>query len=257
MQVSKAIFTGHSTFLSRPVWKTVPWENDPLSKGPIDYLFDILCDTSVYLEDLRMTGDLEPARGHVLKAQVVDSINQLDVWWRYWLCAGGMTCEEVTIDVDTTMYTKDSKGVIYPTLLVYNSLGTAYTVCTYNATRMLLLEALQSLSYLQPHTATYESPHEPNDKVPLLGISSDVKGLAHEIFRSAEYLHTMSEQFMVSFSSMFIFDIAYSALEPQSREAKWLLSKLALPMRSMHSKNDGTYAKAITVLPTCRLLQPV
>jgi hypothetical protein len=254
------MFAGHSTFLSQPIWKTVPWEHNLLSKGPLDFLFDILCDIATYLEELRAPSDWkQQAHTFDLKRRVTASIEELNAWWQYWMPTKPLPCQEIPIDTETTLYTKDANGVIFPSILVYDELRTGYTVCTYNAARILLLEALEVLSqtpsHLKSHEYLSELNNDNNSQGPLLGISSDISGLAKEIFRSAEYLHTKSDMFMVSFTSMFIFDIAYSALDPNSREAKWLLSKLALPMRSMHGK--GERAKAITVLPTCRLLQPV
>jgi hypothetical protein len=199
-----------------------------------------------------------------LKRRVNASLEELNCWWQYWMPTDPAYCQEVFIDTETTLYTKDASGVIFPSILVYDELRTGYIVCTYNAARILLLEALKNASQPPPTLKSDEyismldnnnNNNNNNTQGPLLGISSDILGLAGEIFRSAEYLHTRSDDFMVSFKSMFIFDIAYSALDPESRKAKWLLSKLALPMRSMHGK--GQRANAITVLPTCRLLQPV
>jgi hypothetical protein len=198
-----------------------------------------------------------------LKRRVTASLEELNCWWQYWMASklgNPEFCQEILLDTETTLYTKDANGVIFPSILVYDGLRTGYTVCTYNAARILLLEAIVMLSQTPSPLNSNDylsmlNTNNNNNQGPLLGISSDVSGLAREIFRSAEYLHIKSDEFMVSFTSMFIFDIAYSALDPESREAKWLLSKLALPMRSMHGK--GERAKAITVLPTCRLLQPV
>ncbi|EPE32962.1 hypothetical protein GLAREA_05974 [Glarea lozoyensis ATCC 20868] len=256
LMVSKAIFAGHGTFLSQWIWKNVPWENDLTSKEPLDYLFDILCDITMYLEESRKQAGVKPVPSAELEAKVLASLQQLDTWWKYWIRLNPYPCREFAIDSDSTLYTKDAEGVIFPTILVYNGLNTAYTLCTYNATRMLLLKLQETFPRSHAHPTGFESPNDPHSQVPLLGLSSDYQGLAYEIFRSAEYLHVESDQFMVSFTSMFIFDIAYSALDPKSREAKWLLSKVSLPMRSMHGKGE-TFAKAITVLPTCQLLQPL
>jgi hypothetical protein len=267
--VLKAIFSGHGTFLSQPVWKTVPWENDPSSKEPSDYFVDILCDITVYNEEINTPGGLTGTRILDIKGRVFASLRDLNFWWKDWLQNNPEPCQEYPTKPEN-IFTKDASGIVFSTLLQYSGLGTAYTVCTYNATRILLLKILQRISEAEKQTfcpTSYNSvaesnlQEEPSNKqTPLLGISSDIEGLAHEIFRSIEYVNIQTQHFMTSFANFYLLDIAYSALDTRSREAEWFRSKISLPMRSGDEKRptvDGIITPPSsrfgqTILPSCR-----
>lgn len=64
---------------------------------------------------------------------------------------------------------------------------------------------------------------EPNP-LPLLGISTDARGLALEIFRSIEFCEHQSRKFMGTFCILFPILYAQQCLGPNSREGKWLAS---------------------------------
>jgi hypothetical protein len=238
------------------MWKTVPWENNPSSKEPMDYLIDILCDTASHLAEINEPNGMHLWQIFELKRRVVASLEELNCWWKAWLQSNPTPCREVSPDPkDTT--TKDASGFVFSTVLQYNDLWTPYSVCTYDATRILLLQILQRISQVEDQASyppNWNTSHEPspqeevNGKTPLLGLSSDIVGLSHEIFRSIEYLNRQAQQYMINMSGLFIFDVAYSALATDSREARWL--KISLRVGSVDEKR--TAVGAINVLPSCR-----
>jgi hypothetical protein len=84
-QIGKSIMSGTSIFLRDPLWKSVPWEDDPASKTPIDYLIDIGTDISEYnfiLSGLDGCTDNKQVEYLNLAAQVSRSIKDLNKWWR-------------------------------------------------------------------------------------------------------------------------------------------------------------------------------
>ncbi len=90
------------------------------------------------------------------------------------------------------------------------------------------------------------------DQGPLLGISPDTKRLAHEILRSMKYCYDKSQHFMGTFTCVFIFDVAYSCLDEDSREVTWLRAT-TLSQRSSVQGGLSTKGLAIKVLHSCQV----
>jgi len=218
--VSKAIITREKTFLSQPKWKTVPWEDDPQSKMPADYLIDILCDTAGILADVLQHGPAGSSECSGHRREIEGLLDHLNDWWREWSSTHSQSCQAVSPDPSITI-TKDSAGLIFPTLLWYDSIWTAQTVCLYDTARIILLTMWEILLRGLNVPLEVPMPTEPND-TPLLGISSDITGLAHEIIRSLEYCHEESWRFIGTFCVILPQDVAYSCLRPESREKKFL-----------------------------------
>ncbi|PQE10552.1 Fungal transcriptional regulatory N-terminal protein [Rutstroemia sp. NJR-2017a BVV2] len=261
--VSRALFSGHGTFLNQPIWKNVPWANDPASKEPLDYLVDILCDAAGYLSEINTPRGINANRVSVLEEEVQASIRTLDSWWKTWSRMYPHICREIPVTPEDAFMT-DSTGIVFATKMTYDNLWIAYTVCNYDVARILLLQILQRITeakesvFPPPFYGSIDSTqHEhlceavENKPSPLLGITSDIKGLAHEVFRSIDYINSQSRQFMVSFTSLFIFDVAYYALDARSREAQWLLYKIPLSPGFVSEKRSPV--RRIEFLPTCRL----
>lgn len=61
------------------------------------------------------------------------------------------------------------------------------------------------------------------NRTALLGITSDIKGLASEILRSLEYSYGKSRRFVSTFSFFFIQDVAYGCFDKGSKEAMWVI----------------------------------
>lgn len=212
MKVTKSIISRQSTFLRYQLWKTVPWEDDPVSKSAVDYLVDIGADTTEYIARIdiynsKSNQEVEYVR---LKSQVADSLEELNTWWHHWEAEQTRPASEVTSHQDTC-------GSSFHTLLEYDMLWTGFTVCYYDAMRILLL---QLWHMLQPYPGRNIILDIPN-RTALLGITSDTKSLACEILQSLKYCYGKFQRFIYTSSFLFIQDVAYGCFDQGSKEAVW------------------------------------
>ncbi|KFY71966.1 hypothetical protein V499_07861 [Pseudogymnoascus sp. VKM F-103] len=212
MLVTEAIITSRSTFLRCPLWKTVPWEDDPASKSPIDYLVDIGADITEYIAQAKIFNSKcnQGAENTNLKFQVASSLEELNTWWHHWEAEQTEPASELTSHQDTN-------ESIFHTLLEYDTLWTAFTVCYYDAIRILLL---QLWYILRPFPGPKIILDEPN-RTALLGITSNSERLAREILRSLKYCYRKSQRFIYTSSFLFIQDVAYGCFYQGSKEAAW------------------------------------
>lgn len=152
-----------------------------------------------------------------IKAQVATSLKELNTWWQQW----ETECAQSTKEVASSHATSEP---LFPTLLEFDTMWTAYTVLIYDTMRILLLQLwhkLQLVPHLNQSTKQNIILDMPNGTA-LLGISSDMKGLACEILRTLTYCYGQSRRIGSTFSFLFIQDVAYGCLDPGSREALWL-----------------------------------
>lgn len=219
LQVAKSIVSHQRIFLHDPIWKTVPWEDDPASKSEIDYLVDIGTDIAEYISQLKENrsssshGFLYPR----LRAQVAASLKELNNWWHQWEAEHTQAATEVT-----SHWTANE--LLFPTHLRYDTLWTAFTVCTYDAIRILLLQLWHTLQSFSSSIQTIDQEFVldvPNGTA-LVGISSDTKSLAREILRSLKYSYGESRRFIHTFNFLFIQDTAYGCFDEGSKEAIWI-----------------------------------
>lgn len=202
------------------IWKTVPWEDDPGTKMPAEYILDILSDVAGVLADSDRYSSLDHAGEDIeLSRRTQLLIEALNAWWRYWVDKHPAACQEHFPSLESTS-TRDSEGLLFPSLLRFSDVWDAHAVCLYNIARILLLHIWINLPQQSVPDATFLLD-EAND-TPLLGISSDIKGLAHEIVRAYEYCHDDSRRFVGTFCIILPQDIAYECLDPNSREARFL-----------------------------------
>ena len=113
---------------------------------------------------------------------------------------------------------------LFPTLLEHDMLQTAFMVCTYDAIRILLLQLWHMLQLFPNSIQTTGQVivlDMPN-RMALLGITSDTKGLACEILRSLKYCYGKSRRFIGTFTFLFIQDEAYGCFDQGSKEAIWV-----------------------------------
>ena len=212
LQVTESIIFGQSTFLRYPLWKTVPWEDDPTSKSAIDYLVDIGADITEYIAQIKKFGggNNDVAEYTLLKYQIAASFNELNTWWHHWEAEQTQPASEVTSHHDTS-------ESVFHTLLEYDTVWTAFTVCYYDAMRILLLQLRHILRLFPGPKIILDMPNP----TPLLGITSDTKGLAREILRSLKYCYGKSQRFIYTSSFLFIQDVAYGSFDEYSKEAVW------------------------------------
>ncbi|KFY20334.1 hypothetical protein V491_03798 [Pseudogymnoascus sp. VKM F-3775] len=209
MLVTKSIVSRQRTFLSDLLWKTVPWEDNLASKSVVDYLVDIGADIAEYCAQMTVF-DKSNLKYTPLKYQVAASLNELNTWWHHWEAEQTHHISEVTPHLDTS-------ETIFHTLLEYDTLWTAFTVCYYNAMRVLLL---QLWHMLEPYHGPDVILDVSNGTV-LLGITSDIKGLGCEILRSLKYCYGKFQRFIYTSSFLFIQDVAYGCFNKGSKEALW------------------------------------
>lgn len=220
IQVAKSIISRQHTFLHLPAWKTVPWEDHPSSKSAIDQLVDIGTDIAEYLSILQkyVTSDFDYGCGYSrLLVQVAESLGEINAWWLKWEVNNTHAATEVTPH-------RELGDTPFTSLLEYDRPFTAFAVCYYNAMRILLLQLWEMLSSPPKSMRTAERNAVldiPNPTV-LLGISSDIKGLACEILQSLPYSYEMSRRFVFTCSFLFIQDVAYGCFAQHSAEATWV-----------------------------------
>ena len=221
LQVAKSIVLRQSTFLRDPIWKLVPWEDDPTSKSSIDYLVDIGTDVAecfAQIKTYNSSKSKQEIENSKLRAQAAMSLEELNAWWRQ--------REEEHAQVVTVVASPRATGEpLFPTLLEYDMLWTAFAICTYNAIRILLLQLWNTLQLFPSSIQTTDQRvvlDMPN-RTALLGITSDTKGLACEILRSLTYCYGKSGRFISTFSFLFIQDVAYGCFDRDSKEAKWVV----------------------------------
>jgi hypothetical protein len=199
----------------------VPWEDEPTSKLAIDYLVDIGIDITEYLAQIKIYVSRESSHEQLefsqLRNQVATSLEELNAWWHQ------REAEHAQAATEVTSHQVISKP-LFPTLLEYDTPWTAFTVCIYDAIRILLL---QLWHMLQLFSNSFQSIDQgvvldmPN-RTALLGITSDTKGLASEILRSLTYCYRQSRRFISTFTFLFIQDVAYGCFDQNSQEAMWV-----------------------------------
>ncbi|RDW62344.1 hypothetical protein BP6252_11777 [Coleophoma cylindrospora] len=237
--LSQAICSRRKSFLARKIWKEVPWEDDLASKQPIDYLLDILCDISGLIEDIDRAERVGRAYEENLDQLIIQSFRDINKWWQQWEAHIADSCEEVTTDPKSTIMV-DEDGILFPTLFEYKNFFTAYTTCIYNAVRIQLLLLWEILTRAAPHTAEPQLGLDEPNNTPLLGITSDARGLAREIFQSLEYCHLQSKHHFGTFCLLFPVDFAYGSLGLNSRESRWLLGNNATEFARFGGYEPGT-----------------
>jgi hypothetical protein len=223
IQVAKAIISGETTFLQNPVWKNVPWEDDPASKSAIDYLVDIGADIAEYLAIIKIYNNSKINQQLAftqLRAQVAASLEELNTWWYQWEANHPQAATEVP------SYQSTSEP-LFPTLLEYDILRSAYTVCTHNTMRILLLQIWQMLQPFHDSLASAnpEVILDVPNRTALLGITSDIQGLACEILRSLKFCYGKSRRFTITFAFLFIQEVTYGCFDKESEEAKWVAAQ--------------------------------
>ena len=243
VQVAKSIISRQTTFLRDPIWKAVPWEDDPTSKSAMDYLVDIGTDIAEYLAQIKIydssTSNRELEYSQI-RAQVATSLEELNIWWRQWEAEHPQPATEVISHRSTS-------EPLFPTLLEYDSLWTAFTLSIYDAMRILLLQLWHKLQLFPNPIQTTDQGvvlDIPN-KSALLGITSDIKSLACEILRSLKYCYGKSRRFVSTFTFLFIQDVAYGCFEPGSKEAIWVAEHGWAELESFPDIEDANLLKRL------------
>ncbi|KAG4436917.1 hypothetical protein IFR05_007605 [Cadophora sp. M221] len=245
MLVGKSIISLQPTFLRDPIWKTVPWEDNPVSKSEIDYLVDIGADISQYNSDFQGLVGYHSQEPKYLQLvdQVANSIEELNTWWRKWETEHPYAATEVTSTANTPLF---------PTILEYNTLWEAFTICFHNAIRILLL---QLWDVLKPFSTFHPVTLNEQNFTALLGISSDIRRLACEILRSLRYSYRMSRRFVYTFSFLVISDVTYGCFDRESSEARWISEHGWAELQSLDDIEDANLLQVLIPLGRIKIGQ--
>lgn len=223
----------------------MPWEDDPASKSAIDYLIDIGTDITEYISQINIYNSDKSDQQlecFQLRTGVATSLKELNAWWLQWEAEHAQSAMEVTPH-------QTISEPLFPTHLQYDILWTAFTVCVYDAIRILLLQLWQNLqlfpeeSQTAPEGAVLDMPND----TALLGVTSDIKGLGREILRSLKYCYGKSRRFISTFSFLFIQDVAYGCFNQDSKEALWIVEHGWAELASFDDIEDANLLQ--TLLP--------
>ena len=228
----------------------MPWEDNLSSKSAIDYLIDIGTDIAKHIAQIKKfeNNNSDQVFGYSqLRTQVATSLEELNTWWRHWEADHAQPATEVI--------SQPVNGEpLFPTLLEYDMPWTAYTVCNYNAMRILLL---QLWNMLQPIPGSSQTTSQgvvldmPNPTA-LLGITSNIKGLACEILRSLKYSYRKSRRFIFTGSFLFIQDTAYGCFDEGSKEAVWVATHGWVELANFDSIEDANLLRRLLPLGRIR-----
>lgn len=170
-----------------------------------------------------------------LRGRVDTVLQRLNDRWCWWAADRAHLVEEVACESTT-----DQPQFL--TLLKYQDLWTAFTLCIYDATRILLLQLwhLAQDSLGSPEAIDENVSLEVPERTAPLGITSDHRSLGREILRTLQYCYEQSPRFVYTFSFWFIQDVAYGCLEPDSKEAVWAATHgWARSGRSVHVEDTN------------------
>jgi hypothetical protein len=260
--VSRAIIAEQRTFLAEPAWKTIPWEDDPKSKDPFDYLLDLAADASGFLEDannLRL-GNLQAMSLPGAQTKYFDLVSKLEkafetlnAWWRAWANEHMDHCYERPPDKQLDI-SFDHQGPVFETVLYFNNFWNCYVAICHNAIRIIFLQLWHRLSVAAvPFDTNLNPPVEEANPLPLLGISNDMTGLSLEVLRATEFCETQAKKFLGTFCLMFPLWAAQKSIRKSPRITLWLH---LLPSKNRNHKNlytfGGPYYQDVT--PYCGLM---
>ena len=167
--------------------------------------------------------DVEAAN---LRTRILASVITLNKWWREWLEERSYNCVEIPVDM-TTPNTADMDGPLFSHILMFSDFWTAFEVCGHNTARILLLQMLRSIPDSSSHWRTLGALLDETNISPLLGISSDITGLAHEILRCMDFCQAEQHKATGTFCVLLPTRVAYQSLNKDSREARWLWRRSA------------------------------
>jgi len=217
----------------------------------MDYLVDIGADMAEYNAQLKAYDNKSnqfPGYSQ-LRTQAATSLEELNIWWRQWEAENENSVREVTPHLT-------ARDQLFSTLLEYDTLSAAFTVCMYNATRILLLQLWQRLQLFPSPTRTTNPDvilDTPN-RTALLGITSDTKGLASEILRSLKYSYKKSRRLVFTFSFFFLRGVAYGCFDQGSQEAIWVAGRAWAELGNLDDIEDANLLDALLPVDriTCR-----
>lgn len=148
-----------------------------------------------------------------------------------------------------TLYNENGEPLC-PGLLEFDTVWTAFALCTYNVMRIFVLQ-LWNMLPLPPNSIRTNTQDVildmPNGTV-LLGITSNTKSLACEILRSLTYCYGKTRRFVSTASFLFIQDIAYGCLEQGSKEAMWAARHGWAKFGSVEDYGDANLLKRLVPL---------
>lgn len=127
-----------------------------------------------------------------------------------------------------TEVTSTANSPVFPTILEYDTLWEAFTICFHNAMRILLL---QLLGTLKPFSTFHSILLDDQNSTALLGITSNTRGLSCEILRSLRYSYRMFRRFVYTFSFLVISDVAYGWFDRESGMRDGFLSMAGLSFK--------------------------
>lgn len=209
---------------------------------------DIICDMTTIYPEFEKVSCGQATSFSAVGSKFVQLFADLNSWWSGWISQNPNSASVVESEAEIiNIRTRDAEGVLFPTILQFDSLSNAYAVILYDAARILLLQAWQKLSTLIPCNAqeliVCHEQIQPNGI--LLGGSSDVEALAREILKSMDYCYVQSGKFIGTYCILLSLDIAHSCFEEGSREARWLLKN--------ENKAQGYDCRRLRLLPKCQL----
>ena len=218
-------------FLEHHDWKQVPWGLDPQSKTETSALLDILMDLGGLLEDAttlknsNMDSDCFCLLHDTLSNNIQAHLNQLYSWRAKWGIANPNFCHEVP---NYSLF--EHSRNLFPTILQFSDISKATTITTYNATLLLLLKLGEEVAGQKFSSSSVSPPISSSNLVfskpslehyPLRS-TPQLRAIATEICKSAEYQLLEHHCSVGAFSLVFPLRVAYQTFEQGSPEKDWL-----------------------------------
>jgi hypothetical protein len=226
--IAEAVMARQRTFFAEPRWKLVPWEDDPESKDPIDYLFDILSDIACISTDVDvlLSYQRDVTKIHIQLAALSQGleacVRALEAWWREWYAKNETNIWRVAVDPATTLCL-DQSGIFFPERLEFDSFWTTYTLMIHDAAQVLLIGLRKQLAEefgLECSPISPQPVHSNPSK--LAGSTDDADWLVRQLMECMDYCDRQNKNYVTTFCIMFPLWVAANHWEEDSRESEWM-----------------------------------
>ena len=157
-----------------------------------------------------------------LGSRVSRSLENLDAYFRMWATKN---LHNIHAHTPVHAFFNDAEGQVFETMLDFDTFWTCYITILYNGARILLLQARQKLIDSSRPILDLTPLVDEENPTALLGVTSDIQGLALEIIRTSEFCiddKSKTQRFLGTFCLLWPIGAAFMCFDPASRVGRWL-----------------------------------